>query len=103
MQLVVQLFVCLHNNTNKNTNIYTTMKYFININLIQDLEKDSKLRHELAVEMEISERAVYNTIKRYLEEPLPNCSFTKLAAVNFFKSKGITEEEIFEAELQPAT
>lgn len=79
------------------------MKYFININLIQDLEKDSKLRHELAVEMEISERAVYNTIKRYLETPLPNCSLTKLAAVNFFKSKGITEEEIFEPEAQPAT
>ena len=94
----------MHKNTNKYTNIYTTMEYFININLIKKLDEDSMLRHELAVSMMLSERAIYNTIRRYLQEPIPNCTLTKLAAVNFFKEKGYSDEEIFQvATEQPAT
>lgn len=91
----------MHKNTNKNTNNYTTMGYFIKLKLMQELDSNSPLRHELAVAMEISERAVYNTVRRYLDQPFPNSVLTKLAAVRFFESKGFKEEEVF-TENQPA-
>ena len=73
------------------------MAYYIKINLIKDLESNSQLRHELAVAMELSERAIYNTVKLYLEDPIKNCNFTKFAAIKFFKEKEfldfLTEEK----------
>lgn len=74
------------------------MEYFIKLKLIEQLDSDSILRTELALALKITERAVYNTVRRYLADPVPNSSLTKIAAMNFFKSKGLAEDDIITTE-----
>lgn len=69
------------------------MEYFIKLNLVQQLESDSTLRRELAFAMKIGEQAIYKMVQKYLQNPTPNSSLTKLAAVEFFESKGFKKEE----------
>lgn len=71
------------------------MLYFINSDIINKLNDDIHLRTRLAASMHITERAIYNVVKKYLVEPVPNSSLTKISAINFFKEEGYTEEEIY--------
>lgn len=77
------------------------MNYFIKLNLIEELDKDSIMRTELALALNISERAVYNTVRRYMIKAFPNSSFTKIAAIKYFQSKGYSEEDIIFVPEQP--
>ena len=69
------------------------MEYFITLNLVEQLESDANLRRELAFAMKLGEQAVYKMVKNYLPNPTPNSSLTKLAAVEFFESKGYRRED----------
>ena len=74
------------------------MLYFITLPIIEKLDTDGDLRMKLALELGISERAVYNAVKKYLKEPFANSSFTKIAAVEFFQSWGLDREDILTLE-----
>jgi len=79
------------------------MKLFITDKLIKELDANSALRTELALALGISERGVYNNVRRCMEGPYPNCTLTKLAAVRFLESKGYTQDEIVTEEGQPVS
>lgn len=78
------------------------MKLFITDKLIQELDGNPILRTELALALEMSERGIYNTVRRCMAQPLANCTLTKLAAIRFLESKGYTQEDIITEE-QPVT
>lgn len=78
------------------------MKLFITQKLLTELDGNALLRTELALALEMSERGIYNNVRRCLEAPYPNCTLTKLAAVRFLESKGYTQEDIITEE-QPDT
>lgn len=62
--------------------------------LIERLIDDVKFRNRLADRLNLTERAVFNTAKRYLDEPKINCQFTKMAVIQFFKEEGYAEDSI---------
>ncbi len=78
------------------------MKLFITDKLIKELDGNNLLRTELALALEMSERGIYNTVRRCMAKPIPNSTLTKLAAIRFLESKGYTQEDIVTEE-QPVT
>lgn len=71
------------------------MLIFIQQKIITKLDEDSVFRMKCAIAMNITERGVYNIVKRYIEQPSGNCNLTKLAAIKFFQSEGFNDDEIF--------
>lgn len=78
------------------------MLYFINKSLLKELDSDIYFRTRLAAEMNISERAIYNIVKRCLEQNMPNTSLTKLSAIAHFRKQGYKDEDIYHIKKQPA-
>jgi len=77
------------------------MLYFLNPDIIQCIITDTNFRLKLALALEIGERPVYNTAKKYQMKPFGNSTFTKMAAVKFFEQEGYSIDEILTTE-QPA-
>lgn len=77
------------------------MLYYLNPKIIESILSDTNFRLKLALALEIGERPVYNTAKKYMKEPFGNSTFTKMAAVKFFEQEGYSEEQILTTE-QPA-
>lgn len=70
------------------------MLFYIQPKIIKKLDEDGHLRTKLAVAMMVTERGVYNMVKRYIEKPAPNSNLTKKAVLEFFKTEGYSEDEI---------
>lgn len=75
------------------------MLYFLNPDIIQCIIADTNFRLKLALALEIGERPVYNTAKKYQEKPFGNSTFTKMAAVKFFEQEGYHIDEILTTQL----
>lgn len=71
------------------------MEYFIKQSIIKKLNEDASFRMKLAIELQITERGVYNIVKRYINNATANSTLTKLAAIEFFRSEGFDDKEIF--------
>lgn len=75
------------------------MAFYIKNEIIQRLNDDVKFRVRLAAALGVSERSVYDIIKKCQVKPIPNSTFTKKAALNFFESEGYNEDEYLTNEI----
>lgn len=56
------------------------------------------MRGKLATALGIGSPSVYKSLVKYKESPFKNSVFTKIAAINFLKQEGYTEEQILSVE-----
>lgn len=77
------------------------MLYFLSPQIIECIITDTNFRLKLALALEIGERPVYNTAKKYKDKPFGNSTFTKMAAVKFFEQEGYSIDDILTTD-QPA-
>ncbi|WP_300685490.1 hypothetical protein [Chryseobacterium sp.] len=75
------------------------MAFYIKNEMIQRLNKDGKLRIRLAAALEVSDRAVYDVVKKSQKKPIANSTFTKKAALDFFKMEGYEEDSFLTNEI----
>lgn len=66
--------------------------------LIEKLTNDKNFRLNTAIALDVSER----NVEILTRKNGVNSNLTKMAAVNFYKSTGLTDAEIFETETQSA-
>ncbi|WP_445454066.1 hypothetical protein [Flavobacterium sp. 25HG05S-40] len=64
--------------------------------ILEKLLNDKNFRLNTALALNISERSVERLAERQSD------NLTKMAAVNFYRSTGLTDEQIFESETQSA-
>lgn len=76
------------------TNIQKFAQMYIKKQLIIRIIEDVKFRERLASALGVKNRAVYNQALRYRDNPTPNSNFTKIVAIEFFKSEGYTDDQI---------
>lgn len=76
------------------------MAFYIKNEMIQQLNDNGKFRIRLAAALEVSDRAVYDIVKKSLKKPIPNSTLTKKAALEFFKEAGY-EEDSFLTKIKP--
>lgn len=76
------------------------MAFYIKNEMIQQLNENGKFRIRLAAALEVSDRAVYDIVKKSLKKPIPNSTLTKKAALDFFKQEGF-EEDSFLTKIKP--
>lgn len=71
------------------------MNIYIQQIVIDNLLKDNSLRMRLALELNCTEQAVLKMAQKSNSMDIPNSSLTKLAAIEFFRAEGYTDEEIY--------
>lgn len=77
------------------------MSYFVKMPIIERIKDDTSVRRDISIALDLMERAVYNHVLKYINEPFPNSNFTKVAVIKYLISIGYTEEDILTTE-QPA-
>lgn len=75
------------------------LSFYIRREILIRLKQDIPFRVGLALALGVTERAVYDTIKKCMENALSNSSFTKKAALKYFEQHGYTEEEVLTEEI----
>ncbi|MET3035852.1 hypothetical protein ABXT08_07120 [Chryseobacterium sp. NRRL B-14859] len=79
------------------------MTFYIKKEIIHRLEEDVKFRLGLAFALGIVDRAIYNFLKKYKEDPFPNSNLTKKAALEYFKNEGYDEDQVLTQEIPALT
>ena len=71
------------------------MNVFIQKKVIKKLSEERNTRMELALALGVSERAIWQMADRYTIKETANSSLTKYAVIQFFRDKGLSDDEIF--------
>lgn len=75
------------------------MTFYIQKKIIEHLETDKRFRGGLAFSLGVVDRAIYNFILKYKDQPFANSNLTKKAALEYFKTEGYKEDQVLTKEI----